>query len=183
MEPTKTQAQWLVDKKRLISIMTANRAKEDSVIYMFLDFDGVINIFLLEGTPEYEEALEKREFDFANRECVQRFNRFCRDFPMVKVVVSSSWRYAGLAYCQEYLEKAGMDPSIRLCGMTDAETMLPREEHIVDYLFAHDDFRGFIIFDDMKMKNLDEYLVQTDCLIGWNEERDAYARTILQKYI
>lgn len=76
MEPTKTQAQWLVDKKRLISIMTANRAKEDSVIYMFLDFDGVINIFLLEGTPEYEEALEKREFDFANRECVQRFNRF-----------------------------------------------------------------------------------------------------------
>jgi hypothetical protein len=183
METTKTEAQWLVDRKRIRSIITANRGKEDSVIYMFLDFDGVINIFLLEGTPEYEKALEKREFDFANRDCVKRLNRLCRDYPMIKVIVSSSWRYAGLPYCQDYLEKAGMDPSIRLADMTDPVTMLPREEHITEYLFDHPDFRGFIILDDMKMKHLNDYLVQTDCLVGWNDERDDCARKILQKYV
>ena len=179
----KSTIQWFIDQKRIRSIIRSNKYREDSVIYMFLDFDGVINIFLLEGTPEYELAVSKDEFDFANRDCVKRLNQLCHDYPQIKVVVSSSWRYAGLAYCQEYLERAGMDPSIRLHDMTDAVTNLPREEHIVDYLFSHEDFRGLIIFDDMKMKNLNEYLVQTDCLIGWNEERDAYARKILDKFI
>ena len=183
MEETKSGFEWLIDHRKLQKIMKANRSNPDSCIYMFLDFDGVINIFLLEGTPEYEKALAKKEFDFANRECVQRFNRFMNDFPMIKVVVSSSWRYAGLPYCQEYLEKAGMDPKIRLEYQTDSVTMKPREIHITDFLFEHPDFRGFIIFDDMKMPNLEEYLVRTDCLIGWNDERDAYARKNIQKYL
>ncbi len=183
MELEKTAFEWMADHRRLKKIMNANRNKEDSVIYMFLDFDGVINIFLLEGTPEYEKALAKKEFDFANRECVQRFNRFMADYPDVKVVVSSSWRYAGLPYCQDYLEKAGMDPKIRLELQTDSHTMKPRELHITDFLFEHPDFKGFIIFDDMKMPHLDDYLVRTDCLVGWNDERDAYARKILEKYI
>ena len=178
----KSKLQWMADHIRISRIMKANAHKEDAVVYLFLDFDGVINIFLLEGTPEYEAALARKEFDFANRECVQRLNRLCHDFPL-KVIVSSSWRYAGLEYCQDYLEKAGMDPSIRLAGMTDAETMLPREEHIVQYLFEHPDFKGFIIFDDLKMNELSDYLVRTDCLIGWNDERDAYARKILEKYM
>ena len=180
---TKTQADWLADHKKLFRIMKENEGRKDSVIYLFLDFDGVINIFLLEGTPEYEKALKKEEFDFANRDCVKRLNRLCADFPDIRIIVSSSWRYAGLAYCQDYLEKAGMDPRIRLYDTTDAATMLPREEHITGYLFDHPDFRGFIIFDDMKMKHLNHYLVRTDCLVGWDDERDAYARKILEKYI
>lgn len=182
-EMRKSKFAWVRDLKKLKKIMAANRHNDDSVIYMFLDFDGVINIFLLEGTPEYKEAMAKKEFDFANRECVQRMNKFITDYPEIRVVVSSSWRYAGLPYCQDYLEKAGMDPSIRLEFQTDSHTMKPRELHITDFLFEHPDFKGFIIFDDMKMPNLDRYLVRTDCLVGWNEERDAYARKILEKYI
>lgn len=183
MEVKKSKFQWRVDHIKLNRIMASNRKKDGSVIYLFLDFDGVLNIFLLEGTPEYEKAMAKKEFDFANRECVQRFNRFMQDYPMLRVVVSSSWRYAGLPYCQEYLENAGMDPKIKLEYQTDSHTMEPRELHITDFLFAHPDFRGFIIFDDMKMPNLEDYLVRTDCLVGWNEERDAYARKILEKFI
>lgn len=183
METEKTKLQWLLDHARLKRIMASNRKKDNSVIYMFLDFDGVVNIFLLEGTPEYAEALARKEFDFANRDCIQRMNRFVNDYPDIRIVVSSSWRYAGLPYCQEYLENAGMDPKIRLEYQTDSVTMLPREVHITDFLFEHPDFRGFIIFDDMKMPNLKDYLVQTDCLVGWNDERDAYARKIIEKYI
>ena len=183
MDSNKSKFAWERDLIKLRKIMRQNKNKDGSVIYMFLDFDGVINIFLQEGTPEYEEAVAKKEFDFANRECVERMNRFINDCPDIRVVVSSSWRYAGLPYCQEYLEKAGMDPRIRLDYATDAYTMLPREIHMTDFLFEHPDFRGFIIFDDMKMPNLASYLVRTDCLVGWNEERDAYARKILEKYI
>ncbi len=177
-----SEAQWYLKYRRMQHIMKKNRAAGNRTIYMFLDFDGVINVFCLEGTPEYEEIISKGTFDFVRPYCIEHLNAFLRDYD-VRFVISSSWRYAGADYCMDYLRSHGLDPSVTLDGMTEIDIDKPRDEEIINYLMDKDDYAGIIIFDDGRMPHLNEYLVLTHPLIGWDEEADIRAREIADSFM
>ncbi len=160
--------------------MAENRQKGIHKYYLFLDFDGVINVFYLPGTPEYEEMVKMEEFEFADRRCVARLQALCRDYP-IEVIISSSWRFSGLKNCIEYLRKAGLSEDTPIVDVTQGEKWQTRESDIHQYLYEHPDFSGYIVFDDMRMPHIPGHMVQTDPLKGWDAERDAYARTLLDQ--
>ena len=60
----KTEAQWLLDHKHINSIMIHNRSAGLQKIYMFLDFDGVVNVPYEYGTPEFNAAMDQGVYDF-----------------------------------------------------------------------------------------------------------------------
>ena len=171
------------DLPMLEYIMHTNQKIGKKKIYLFLDFDGVINVFYQEGTPEYEkkvkESLEK--FDFADRDCVKRLDAFCRDYP-VEVIISSSWRFGKLKECIAYLKNAGLKNEKAIVDTTQTKVFQSREADIEQYLLAHPDFTGFLIFDDMNMPHFQSYLVQTDSFHGWDEAKDELARNIVRKF-
>lgn len=173
----------MINLKQIEYMMRTNFKSGYRKIYLFLDFDGVINVFYMPGTPEYEKKLEesKESFEFADHDAVQRLNALSRDFP-ISVVISSSWRFGTLKSCTEYLEKAGLSSQVTIAGTTQTDHFQTREEDIQQYLLEHPDFTGFIIFDDGAMPSLSDYLVQTNPLKGWDKERDIYARDILKKF-
>ena len=176
----KSEAEWKADHEKLQAIMRANRRNEK--YYLFLDFDGVINVFYLEGTPEYEEVSKRASFDFSDHHCVGRLDRLCHDYPL-HIVISSSWRFSGPQYCEDYLRLGGLSEDIHVEDVTNIVSMQPREEDITEYLFAHPDFSGFLILDDMNMPHLADYHVKTNPLQGYTEERDALARKIIQNFM
>jgi hypothetical protein len=175
--------EYVPDLHMLEYIMHANQKKGIHKIYLFLDFDGVINVFYQEGTPEYQKKLEESKdgFDFAERKCVARLNQFCADYP-VEVIISSSWRFGRLKSCTAYLKNSGLKNYVKVTDTTQTEKFQSREADIEQYLLAHPDFSGFVIFDDMPMKNLDHYLVQTNPFKGWDADRDRLARNIVKKF-
>lgn len=181
----KSEFQWRIDHLRLKKIMRRNRKEGKRLFYVFLDFDGVLNVFFEPGTPEFAAMAKKieegGEFEFADAACVQRLNTLCDTWP-VRLILSSSWRFSGIEYCERYLQKAGLDPKYSFFGMTQTEVFRPREEDIADYLLRHPDFTGFIIFDDMKMPHMTEYHVRTDPTKGWDEEKNAEAVKILSNF-
>lgn len=179
MQKEKSKFEWYRDHMRLRHIMRHTKKEK---IYLFLDFDGVINVFYLEGTPEYEEKIKIEEFEFFDRDCVERLNEICHAYP-IEIVLSTSWRYAGIDYCRDYLHKAGLDEDIPIVGVTEEEFYKPRQEEITDYLFAHPDFTGFLILDDGNMKDLTDYLVLTCPIIGLNEEKKEEAHLKLQTFM
>ena len=95
----RTEAQWLLDHKTVNSIMIHNRNAGIRKIYMFLDFDGVVNVFVLPGTKRYEEMQESGNFEFFDRDCVRRLNDFVRDWD--KTVFGIKFLNAALA--REYM--------------------------------------------------------------------------------
>ena len=178
----RTSMEWLRDIFRIRRIMQHNRRHSDPLVYMFLDFDGVINVFCEPGSPEYEKAVNNGDFDFADRDIVKRLNRFYHDYP-VRVVISSSWRYGGLDYCREYLLKAGMDPELSFYDVTGMNLPLTRENEIANYLLEHTDYCGFIVFDDIHMPHLISYQVETNPMKGWTEEKDFEARKKISGFL
>lgn len=173
----------MINLNNLEYIMKTNRKTGLRKFYLFLDFDGVINVFFMPGTPEYDQKVKESEdhFDFADRGAVQRLNALSRDFP-ISLVISSSWRFGTLKSCIKYLKQAGLSDQVTVAGTTQTDHFQTREEDIQQYLLEHPDFTGFIIFDDGNMPNLKNYLVLTNPLRGWNQERDEYARDILKKF-
>ena len=137
--------------------------------------------FVTPDEEEYERIQNEGTFEFFSRPCIARLNRFAKDFP-VSIVISSSWRFGGLDYCKEYLKDAGLEDHVVFTDTTSLEVDGPREELIMDYLLEHPDFTGFLIFDDIHMSHLLDYLVQTDVLKGWDEECDERARKIIAKF-
>lgn len=172
----------LVQKRMIRSILVNNRDLEQKKIYLFLDFDGVINVFLEPGTPEFEAALKKKEFDFANRDCVARLDRLCHAFP-IEIVLSSSWRYSGLEYCREYLMKYGLSEDVRFAGTTSIDTLQKRQLDIADYLVAHKDFNGFLILDDIEMPEFGKADLVMNPLKGFDDEQYAKAYEICTGFL
>lgn len=175
--------EMLVDLPRLERIMHRNQRKGTQKIDLFLDFDGVINVFYREGTPEYEKKYKEavQTMNFADQDCVHRLDRFCQDYP-VQVIISSSWRLGSLQNCIDYLKDAGLKNETAITDTTQTEVFQSRQEDISQYLIQHRDYSGFLIFDDLDMPELGKYLVHTDPYQGWNEERDAFARNIVKKF-
>lgn len=174
------ELRWRVLVRGLERRAERNRRAGGRKIYGFLDFDGVINVFHQPGSPEYERLLQQdpEHFNFADPGCVRRVSDLCVDYG-IDIVISSSWRYAGLEYCRSYLKDAGMSDRVRFAGVTDDAVSGSREKKIVDYLRAHDDYIQFLVFDDIYMKHLRRHLLHCDCTQGYTEELDEQARRIL----
>lgn len=160
-----------------------NNRKAGLVHYcMFLDFDGVINVFYQPGTKKYEEMKQKTddEFSLADPECIARIDQLLKDYPM-DVVISSSWRYGGLESCVEYLTKGGFTQKQKVTGITETDEFRPRQTEIADYLIAHPVYSGFLILDDLPMPEYQNELVHTNCFSGYDAVCDHYARNLLKK--
>lgn len=177
-----TEFQW---KKRVLKTewqAFLNRRKGKRKVYGFLDFDGVINVFYPPGSPQYERFAKKTgdELNFADPECVARISKLCLDYD-IEVIISSSWRYAGIPYCRKYLLKAGLDERVKIGGVTDDGFSGSREIKITDYLFEHPDYGEYLIFDDIDMKHLGSHQLLCKADKGYTEELDQRAREILER--
>ena len=172
---------WLAVKHKIDRNSRRNRQLRK--ICAFLDMDGVVNVFYPEGTPEYAYRLEHRddEMCMADKPGVKRLSDLFLEYG-IDVVISSSWRYDGIAFCRSYLEKAGMDPTVHVVGATPCKQEGTREMHIAEYLLDHPDYAQYLIFDDMAMPHLRKHLLQCDCTQGYTEELDHRARTLLKGY-
>lgn len=177
MSKKPSRLEWAFINMRLHHIMRANKHRGRDLVFLFLDFDGVINVFREPGTPEYEEAIRKKTFEFWDDECVRKLNAFARDFH-VEVIISSSWRYAGLPYCIDYLRKAGMEDHVRIIDTTEIAYNKSRQTEIVEYLFGHPYFSEFLVFDDGDMPEFKDRMILTHPMKGWTDEIDAQARKI-----
>lgn len=170
-------------KIRLAERIVRKNRKEGLVHYcMFLDFDGVINVFYQPGSKKYEEMKKKPadQFSMADPECIGRIDQLLKDYPM-DVVISSSWRFGGLQSCIDYLEKGGFTQSQKVIGITETDGFRPRQIEISDYLIAHPVYSGFLILDDMPMPEFPDEMVQTHCFYGYDAVHDRFARNILKK--
>lgn len=165
--------------ERTERILEDNRHRTEH-FYLFLDFDGVINVFYQPGTEKYDELMEREAFEFFDRDCVARLNRLCDDYP-ITVIISSSWRFAGVKSCIDYLRTAGLEDHVVIADRTQTEAFQPREMDVLQYVEEHPDCSGYIVFDDGAMPHLTSHMVQTDCFLGWDEERDQYARRLLNQ--
>lgn len=169
--------------KKIHAIMKENQKKGIEHYYLFLDFDGVINVFIDPDNENAEKIMKQRaaEFDFADRDCVKRLDDLLRDYP-IDVVISSSWRWNGLDYCIDYLKKAGLQETDKIIGSTKIEYNVPRQQEIADYLLEHPDFSGFLIFDDIPMPEYQAEWVETHPYQGYDKERDSYARKLITSF-
>ena len=126
--------------------------------YLFLDFDGVINIFNQHG-----------KMSFPCLKAVSYLNKFI-----------STGRYQGIRYCYEHLKKGGLDLPFELFDRTQTREVLAREEEIEQYLEKEGKLK-FLVLDDAYLKISPTYFLRTDCHCGWNEEVDNKLRLMAKK--
>ena len=179
-----TEKEWQDRLEKIQTILRENKGKNEKPIYYgFLDFDGVINVFMDPNTPEYEEiVLEKaKKFQFVNEFCMKRLSDLCEEYS-IKLVISSSWRFSGVDYCRKYLINGGLNENVEVVGTTEKEFSKSREVHITDYLFEHPDFNGLIIFDDLNLPHLSSYLIHCETLKGFDAIKDSEARKLLSTF-
>lgn len=162
-------------------IMECNRSKGIQHFYLFLDFDGVINVFIDPNTENCEEILRQKagKLDFADRDVIKRLDDLLDEFP-IDVIISSSWRFNGLPFCQKYLANAGMKRTDRIVDITEPVYNVPRQLEIANYLIAHPDYSGFLILDDDPMPEFKKHWLETYPYKGFDDERSAVAHTILK---
>lgn len=84
--------------------------------YLFLDFDGVINIWCREEKDPLFKVRSIKEDDcqFADIPSIKRLSDLCLKYD-INIVISSSWRFAGVGYCQRYLKKCGLKKGSQGC--------------------------------------------------------------------
>ena len=72
------------DLKLVKQILQENREKGIRKYAMFLDFDGVIHVFYVQGTPQYEAAIKrmKTKLDFIDPQCLANVDRLTGEFDM-----------------------------------------------------------------------------------------------------
>ena len=139
-------------------------------ICLFLDFDGVINTFLQEGSQRYIISQQSPEqFEFCDSSCINNLNVLCekRD---IDIVISSTWRFSGLDFCKEYLKNHGFQYTNRVVGTTQMDWHDSREQEILNYMAAHPIYRSFVVLDDMKILSFKKYLVETNSYFGFDQQ-------------
>jgi hypothetical protein len=164
-------------------ILSANRHNGIKKKALFLDFDGVINIYYAPDSEKYKEIEKQSEgnYNFADKECVKRISDLCLQYDL-DVVISSSWRYSGLEYCRKYLQNAGMSKAVCIIGTTETDMMRNRAEEIYQYLIAHPQYAGMVVFDDCTMPQLSKVQVITNMIDGVDDKAIACAEEILRKF-
>lgn len=166
------------------SILKENYQKGITLGCVFLDFDGVINVFCEPGSEKWKKANAQKaeDYDFCDRDIIRILSSFCLEENM-NIVISSSWRFSGLDYCISYLRHYGLDEKITVAGTTQMDWYMSREEEIMCYVQEHPVYSKIIILDDMVMPHLEKYIVQTDPFLGFEEERKNFAKKLLNQQI
>ena len=163
--------------------MLRNRIENRIHRVLFLDFDGVVNVPYEYGTPEFDAAMAQGVYDFFRPEIVERLDRLIHEFDL-HVVISSSWRYSGMEFCQNSLRNAGFSEDVIIEDLTVlSEGMPPRYLEILEYLEDHPRISEILILDDIPMHGLSDYAVQTVFEDGYDEAADRQARAILNRQI
>ena len=163
--------------------MLRNRIENRIHRVLFLDFDGVVNVPYEYGTPEFDAAMAQGVYDFFRPEIVERLDKLIHEFDL-HVVISSSWRYSGMEFCQNSLRNAGFSEDVIIEDLTLlSEGMPPRYLEILEYLEDHPKISEILILDDIPMHGLSDYAVQTVFEDGYDEAADQKARAILNRQI
>ena len=163
--------------------MLRNRIENRIHRVLFLDFDGVVNVPYEYGTPEFDAAMAQGVYDFFRPEIVERLDKLIHEFDL-HVVISSSWRYSGMEFCQNSLRNAGFSEDVIIEDLTVlSEGMPPRYLEILEYLEDHPRISEILILDDLPMHGLSDYAVQTVFEDGYDEAADQKARAILNRQI
>lgn len=126
---------------------------------LFLDFDGVLNIWPAPSRSGVFHKLSCLNLDF-----------LLNKVPDLKIVVSSSWRTFGLEAVRDVLKSNGIDPRkvIDITGHEDAPNAWNhRGFQVQKWLERHPDVKGFAILDDESdFEPLLHKLVKTDRFTG-----------------
>ncbi len=163
--------------------MLRNRIENRIHRVLFLDFDGVVNVPYEYGTPEFDAAMAQGVYDFFRPEIVERLDRLIHEYDL-HVVISSSWRYSGMEFCQNSLRNAGFSEDVAVEDLTVlSEGIPPRYLEILEYLEDHPRISEILILDDIPMHGLSDYAVQTVFEDGYDEAADQKARAILNRQI
>lgn len=136
---------------------------------IFLDVDGVsVNRTSLMVASGFKAP--------ADPGCVAALNRII-EATGAAIVVSSTWRIAGLDWMKDKLAEWGVQGAVH--GAT-REFCDMRGHEIGAYLVAHAECSRFVILDDdSDMGTLSKYLVQTEFELGLTEHDAKRAITVL----
>ena len=149
------------------------------IMILFLDFDGVLH-------PQYEHEPVPTELAFCH---LARFEAVMREFPSVKIVVSSTWREQ---FSMDVLRaKFSADIAARIIGRTPlaAEAMPPhmvevREWEILAWLSANKrPSEEWIALDDSawQFKRYRNRLLACTSYIGLDSGAEAKLKAALSK--
>jgi hypothetical protein len=143
-------------------------------ILVFLDIDGVM--VSPRGYAEQSGPHAPPE-----PQAIAALNEICSTLPAM-IVLSSTWRFEGLAFIQEHLRGWGVTAPLIDCTCWPPKTT--REEEILDWLEnTHRDIDAFVILDDDGMDKLRNRAVQTNGKIGLTHRDAARAIQILQEQL
>lgn len=153
---------------KVVSDLKANRAHAIHKTALFLDFDGVLHVFYMQGTPEYEKAVQrmKQKMDLIDPDCLANLDELVSEYDM-DIIISSSWRFNGLDYCRKYLQKSGFRHVNRIIDVTD-DLNLDRRIEILKYLNDHPVYSSFLVLDDIRMKEFKGCAPVIDPTKGFN---------------
>jgi hypothetical protein len=121
---------------------------------IFLDFDGV----LIPGDGS---------FAFSKTAC-KNLNSLLKQVPDLKIVISSSWRSAGIESVKKTLSNNSIDAS-RVIGATGDEKG-ERGVQVQAWLDRHPEVAHFVCLDDnTDFSNMMDHLVKTNRSVGLTE--------------
>jgi hypothetical protein len=122
---------------------------------IFLDIDGVLNCDIY-FAKEKSEGIIKHPLSHICKERVGWLNELCAKTE-AKVVLSSTWRYSGLKYCQDVLKEAGatfeiidVTPNLRGENCLRGNEILAwvkSNQELLGYEYDSD-FKSYAIIDD-----------------------------------
>lgn len=95
------------------------------------------------------------------------------------IVISSTWRFSGLSFCRKYLRQHGFHYFHMVKDTTEINWSHTREEEIQRYLKLHPQYTKWIILDDIPISCYENYQVQTNPFVGFDETGKEKAEQIL----
>lgn len=124
---------------------------------IFLDFDGVLNCQLFYKDRKESKSIIEHPMDQIDPVRVGWLNELCQETDS-SVVISSTWRYSGLDYCKDALQKAGATfeilggtPRMNTARGVEIDQWLKDNCMELFGVHAHDFYRFAIIDDDSDM--------------------------------
>lgn len=144
-------------------------------MFVFLDFDGVLNTTKTSPEPQHRLVLDP-----------PRLERLATlmDRSGANVVVSSNWRKGyGLPSIRSGFRRVGFPYADRFVDITpNLYDQAPRGHEIALWLLDRAPRRPFVILDDRSdMHPCQKHLVQTDPRYGLTDEHVSRALTVLSK--
>ena len=170
-------------------------SKEDKLV--FLDFDGVLNSseFAAHQYQNDESAQDSMGLDLFDPKTVECMNHII-DATGAKIIVTSSWRYLGLAKLQKLWKERGLHGEI--IGMTSLHVVdelilekgmewleremngSPRSEEIAHWLKSYDINAKYVILDDLPMpEDIQSHAIQVNPKFGLSDQHVKQAIEIL----